>query len=196
MPDTSAERPPSWPAFALAVLMLLAGVAHFAFPQAYRRIVPRAFGDAAFWVWWSGVAELACAGLLAGRRTRRTGALLTIAILVGVFPANVKMALDGGIPGRSFPLGSGGVAWARLPLQIPLVVWAWRVAATAPTAGRRRVDADRASVLAGEGGPDGDLDVKASYKLLHHEVGVGRVGRPRRRLLGRRHSGQLRLGWR
>jgi uncharacterized membrane protein len=133
MPATFAERPSSWPAAALAALMLLAGLAHFAFPQAYRRTVPRAVGDAAFWVWWSGVAQLACAGLLAGRRTRRTGALLTIAVLVGVFPANVKMALDGGIAGRSFPLGSPGVAWGRLPLQIPLVVWAWRVAATAPT---------------------------------------------------------------
>ena len=65
--------------------------------------------------------------------TRRAGALGTIAVLLAVFPANVEVALDGGIPGRPVPLGSPVVAWARLPLQVPKVIWAWRVA---PTAGR------------------------------------------------------------
>ena len=115
-------------ALALAAFMFAAGIAHFAFPRAYQRIVPRLMGDPAFWVRWSGVAEMVCAGLLLDRRTRRFGALATIGVLVTVFPANVKMALDGGIPGEPFPLGSAVVAWARLPLQVPLVVWAWRVA--------------------------------------------------------------------
>ena len=108
--------------------MLVAGLAHFAVPRTYERIVPRLVGDPEFWVRWSGVAEIVCAGLLVGRRTRRAGALATVAVLVAVLPANVKMALDGGIPGRPFPLGSPAAAWARLPLQVPLVVWAWRVA--------------------------------------------------------------------
>ena len=115
-------------ALALAGFMFAAAIAHFAFPRAYQRIVPRLVGDPAFWVRWSGVAELVCAGLLLDRRTRRLGALATIGVLVTVFPANVKTALDGGIPGEPFPLGSAVVAWARLPLQVPLVVWAWRVA--------------------------------------------------------------------
>ena len=115
-------------ALALAALLLVAGLAHFAVPRTYERIVPRLVGDPAFWVRWSGVAEIVCAGLLLDRRTRRLGALATIGVLVAGFPANVKMALDGGIPGEPFPLGSAVVAWARLPLQIPLVVWAWRVA--------------------------------------------------------------------
>ena len=125
------REPSSRPARALAVFMLAAGLAHFAFPGPYRRIVPRPVGDAAFWVRWSGVAEIACAGLLVGRRSRRVGGLATAALLIVVFPANVKMALDGGIPGRPFPLGSPLAAWARLPLQVPLVVWAWRVARAA-----------------------------------------------------------------
>jgi uncharacterized membrane protein len=41
-----------------------------------------------------------------------------------VFPANVQMALDGGVVGQNFPLGSPVVAWLRLPLQVPLVWWA------------------------------------------------------------------------
>jgi uncharacterized membrane protein len=111
--------------------MFVAGVAHFAVPKSYERIVPRVVGDPAFWVRWSGVAEIVCAGLLAVRRTRRAGALATVGVLLAVFPANVRMALDGGIPGRPFPLGSAAAAWARLPLQAPLVMWAWRVAVRA-----------------------------------------------------------------
>ncbi len=116
---------------ALAVLMLGAGLTHFAFPGPYQKIVPRALGHAAFWVRWSGIANLACAGLLMVRRTRRMGALATAVLLLALFPANVKMALDGGIPGEPFPLGSPMMAWARLPLQVPLVIWAWRVASAA-----------------------------------------------------------------
>ena len=108
--------------------MLVAGLAHFAFPATYQRIVPRVVGNPAFWVRGSGVAEIMCAGLLVHKRTRRLGALLTIGVLLAVCPANVKMALDGGIPGEAFPLGSPVVAWTRLPLQIPLVMWAWWVA--------------------------------------------------------------------
>lgn len=85
-------------------------------------------GNPEFWVRWSGVAELACAGLLIVPRTRRVGGLLTIVVLLAVFPANVKMALDGRVPGQPFPLGSPMVAWARLPVQVPMVIWAWRVA--------------------------------------------------------------------
>lgn len=128
MPHEPSTRNSARAAVALALFMLVSGLAHFAAPRAYQRIVPRLLGDPAFWVRWSGVAELACAGLLLDRRTRRIGALATVAVLLAVFPANVKMALDGGIPGRPFPLGSPVVAWARLPVQIPIVLWAWRVA--------------------------------------------------------------------
>ena len=108
--------------------MLVAGLAHFAFPKPYERIVPEGVGNPTFWVHASGVAEIACAALVAGRRTRRFGAWATVVVLLAVFPANVKMAVDGGIVGRPFPLGSPVVAWGRLPVQAPLVIWAWRVA--------------------------------------------------------------------
>ncbi|MCA1691145.1 MAG: hypothetical protein LC733_02690 [Actinobacteria bacterium] len=103
-------------------------MAHFLFPRAYQRIVPRFIGDPSVWVKVSGVAELGCAALVALPRTRRVGAVAAAVLFVAVFPANVKMALDGGIAGEPFPWGSPVVAWLRLPLQIPLVVWAARVA--------------------------------------------------------------------
>ena len=121
-------RPTDRSAIGLAGFLLVAGIAHFVVPRSYERIVPRLFADPAFWVRWSGVAELACAGLVAVPRTRRVGAWLTVVVFVAVFPANVQMAVDGGVPGQPFPWGSPVVAWLRLPLQIPLVLWARRVA--------------------------------------------------------------------
>lgn len=105
-------------AYALAGFLLVAGMAHFVIPRPYQRIVPRVLADPAFWVRWSGVAEIACAALVVHPRTRRPGAVVAAVLFVVVFPANVRMALD----------TDSALAWARLPLQVPLVVWAGRVA--------------------------------------------------------------------
>jgi uncharacterized membrane protein len=104
--------------------MAAAGVSHFLRPGLYRRIVPDPPGHPATVVAVSGAAELACAALLALPRTRRTGARATAALLVAVFPANVKMALDGGYPEMGFPANNRLACWLRLPVQLPLVLWA------------------------------------------------------------------------
>lgn len=109
--------------FGLAGLMVAAGSAHFVFPRHYERIVPRVLGHQRFWVRASGVAELGCAAMLAGRRTSALGGWMTAALFTTVFPANVQMALD-----SRLPEGSAVLAWIRLPLQIPLIVWATSVA--------------------------------------------------------------------
>jgi len=106
--------------------MLVAGVAHFAVPGSYEPLIPRFLGPARAWVYGSGLAELVGAALLNSPRTRRAGAWWTAAVFVLVFPGNVKMALDGGASG-SGPLASPAAAWLRLPLQAPLVWWAWRL---------------------------------------------------------------------
>ncbi len=112
----------------LATVLASAGVAHFVIPDSYQRIVPRSLGHARTLVAVSGVAEIVVALLVAWPRTRRLGGWLAAGLFVAVFPANVQMALDGGIAGEGFPLGSPVVAWARLPLQVPLVAWAVHVA--------------------------------------------------------------------
>jgi uncharacterized membrane protein len=106
--------------------MVAAGAFHFLIPRSYARIVPRFLGHARGLVAVTGVAEVVAGALLAVPGTRRAGAWLTCALLVGVWPANLQMALDGGIVGAGFPLGSAAVAWARVPLQAPLLAWAWR----------------------------------------------------------------------
>ncbi len=100
--------------------MLGAGTLHFVVPGAYERIVPRWLGNPRAWVYGSGVLELAGGALLALPRTRRAGAWLTAATIVAVYPANVQMAIDAGMPRDAL----GWVAWLRLPLQLPLLAWA------------------------------------------------------------------------
>ena len=100
------------------------GVLHFAKPEHYDAIVPRALpGSARFYTYASGVAELGIAGLLTAPKTRRAGALAAIALYTAVFPANVQMAWDW----RHESAFKRVVAFGRLPLQIPLIHSAWKI---------------------------------------------------------------------
>jgi uncharacterized membrane protein len=81
-------------------------------------------GPARTWTYASGVAELAVAAALACPRTRRAGGLASAALLVAVFPADIKMAVDW----RCRPAWQRAIAYCRLPLQVPLVWWGLRVA--------------------------------------------------------------------
>ncbi|QIJ60889.1 DoxX family protein [Streptomyces sp. JB150] len=112
----------------LAGLLAAAGAAHFAVPRQFDAVVPRALpGEPRTWTRVSGAAELALAAGLALPRTRKTAALATAAFFVGVFPANVKMAVDW----RHRPAPLRAAAYGRLPLRLPLVLWARSVAKNA-----------------------------------------------------------------
>ncbi|AYV26120.1 hypothetical protein HET69_36600 [Streptomyces sp. CJ_13] len=113
-------RTPSSPLL-LAGLLAGAAVAHAVAPEKFDAIVPRSLpGTPRQWTYASGVAELALAAGVAHPRTRRVAALATAAFFVGVFPANVKMAVDA----RRRSPTVRAVAVGRLPLQVPLVLWA------------------------------------------------------------------------
>ncbi|WP_328495068.1 hypothetical protein OHS59_21630 [Streptomyces sp. NBC_00414] len=109
----------------LAGLLASAAAAHFAAPRQFDAMVPSALpGPPRNWTYASGVVELALAAGVAVPRTRRVAALATAAFFVGVFPANVQMAVDW----RHRPAPQKAAALARLPLQVPLVLWARGVA--------------------------------------------------------------------
>ena len=109
----------------LATLLATTGVLHFAAPRPFDRIVPRGLpGSPRTWTYLSGVAELAVAAAVAHPRTRQAGGLAAAALFAAVFPANVKMAIDW----RHAPPAHRAVAFGRLPLQVPLIAWALRVA--------------------------------------------------------------------
>ena len=115
----------AWAAGILAAFLATAGTTHLAFPQPFDAMIPRPLpGDPRGWTYLSGVAEIVVAGLVAVPRTRRLGGYAAVALLVAVFPANIAMAIDWS--DRS--AGAQALAYGRLPLQIPLVWWAWRVA--------------------------------------------------------------------
>lgn len=119
-------------AVALAALLAGGGVLHFVVPGHFDQIVPaRLPGTARFWTHASGVAELGVAAAVAAPRTRRLGGPAAAALFVAVFPANVKMAIDWS--DRS--VTEQAIAYGRLPLQVPLVLWAWKVCRDARACG-------------------------------------------------------------
>lgn len=106
----------------LAATFLGAGISHFTNPEFYEPIVPTPLQPyKRELVKWSGVAELACAAGLLVPRTRRRAGTASALLLVAVFPANIQQAIDGGRDDVGGVAGSAGIAWARLPLQIPLI---------------------------------------------------------------------------
>jgi uncharacterized membrane protein len=109
----------------LAGLLALAGVGHFASPRKFDETIPRALpGKPRTWTYASGAVELALAAGLVLPRTRRVAALAAAGFFVGVFPANVQMAVDW----RHRPAPQRAAALGRLPLQVPLVLWARGIA--------------------------------------------------------------------
>ena len=106
----------------MAALLSVAGVMHFVQPRFFDGIVPRVLpGPPRTWTHASGVAELAVAAAVAGPRTRRQGALAAAVLYIAVFPANIQAALD------ARTVAERAVTWIRLPLQVPLVLWALRI---------------------------------------------------------------------
>jgi uncharacterized membrane protein len=119
---------------ALAAVLAVAGVTHFVAPAAYERLIPSFLGGPRPWILGSGVLELVCAAGVAVPRSRRIAAAASAGLFVVVFPGNLTMALDSA--------GYSGlyrtVAFARLPLQVPLVLWALSVARRPDAAERGR----------------------------------------------------------
>lgn len=110
-------------AVALGLGLLVTGILHLVAPAGFASIVPGWLGSPTAWVVVSGLAELACAAGLVLPPTRRAAGFATAALFVVVFPANIQMAVDA-FRGD----GSLLVALVRLPLQVPLVLWALHVA--------------------------------------------------------------------
>jgi uncharacterized membrane protein len=109
-------------------IYVIAGIMHFVAPESYVQIVPPYLPAPMALVYLSGVAEAALGLGMFHSRTRPYAAWGLIALLVAVFPANVYMATSGVvIEGASAPIRdpSSLARWARLPMQVVLIAWAW-----------------------------------------------------------------------
>ncbi|HKY16709.1 MAG TPA: DoxX family protein [Microthrixaceae bacterium] len=116
-------------ALGLAAFIGSAGAMHFIRPDFFDAVVPRWMpGRRRTVTHVSGVMELVGAALVVPRRTRRLGGWWCAATFIGVFPANIQMAVDGGMDDVDPPFDSPAVAWARLPMQLPMIWLAVRVA--------------------------------------------------------------------
>ena len=107
-----------------ATMPVASGVLHFARPKIFEAIMPPALPRHRELVYASGAAELAGGLGTLHPRTRRAAGQLLAATMVGVFPANVHMALNP----EQYPQIPGGrtALYARLPLQGLFVWWALR----------------------------------------------------------------------
>lgn len=99
------------------------GTVHLVKPEVFQPLMPSWVPSQREVIIGSGVAELVCALGLLLPSTRRAAGVASAALLVGVFPGNVKMALDA-MKGSNRPFQA--VSLARLPLQLPLIRGAWR----------------------------------------------------------------------
>ncbi len=127
-PSTVGGEPRRVP-WAMLALMGGAGTTHFTNPGFYDAIVPKWLpGSARTWTYLSGVAELGSAALMALPRTRRIGGWASFATILAVWPANWQSALDGGMPSQKPPFDSAAASWIRLPLQLPMLWGALKVA--------------------------------------------------------------------
>lgn len=109
------------PRRALGRFFVLAGSLHFVIPRTYEAIMPAWLPRHRQLVYASGAAEIAGGLAVMVPATRRAGGLLLIATLVGVFPANINMALHA----ERYSLPRWALL-ARLPLQGALIAWAER----------------------------------------------------------------------
>jgi uncharacterized membrane protein len=109
-----------WAPFGLGALFVGSGTLHLARPELFEALVPAGLPAPDLIILVSGVAELVCAGgLLAGARWAGPASAL---LLLAVFPGNVTFAFTTSAdPSASSVLVA--LAWARLPLQAPLI-WA------------------------------------------------------------------------
>ena len=102
-------------------LFTASGILHLVNPSAFLWLMPEWTPFVIELIVISGVAELIAAFGLAFRL--RWAPIFTALVLLGVWPANWWFAID--VLGQD-DLWLAIAAWARLPLQVPLILWAWR----------------------------------------------------------------------
>lgn len=109
----------------LAGIFAASGTVHLLKPDAYELIMPAWVPAHREVILGSGVAELLLAAGLLSSRTRSLAGWGSLGLLIGVYPANVKMATDA-VAGDNTAFKAA--AFARLPLQWPMIRMALKAA--------------------------------------------------------------------
>jgi uncharacterized membrane protein len=100
-----------------------AGVLHFVVTRRYVAVMPAYLPAPRELVLISGAAEIAggIGVLVPVPAVQRSAAWGLVALLVAVMPANINMATHS----AEFAAIPAWALWVRLPLQLPLIYWAW-----------------------------------------------------------------------
>jgi len=108
----------------MGTLYLSAGALHLLITPRYVAIMPPYLPAPRILVLISGTAEIAggLGILLPIAAVQRAAAWGLIALLIAVMPANINMVTNH----VDFPAIPLWAVWLRLPLQLPLIYWAWR----------------------------------------------------------------------
>lgn len=104
--------------------LLVMGILHVVVPKPFLAIIPKQLGAPKFWNLLAAGAELGAGALLLqdDPAKRRAGAWLALLTFIGVYPANINMAIEAGAPTNPKAVG----AWLRLPMQFPMIRQAYR----------------------------------------------------------------------
>ncbi|MDW9378690.1 hypothetical protein [Chryseobacterium sp. JV558] len=111
----------------MAVFIIFTGFAHFKFQKGMAMMIPEFIPARIFWVYLTGVLEIAAGVGLMIPAVRETTAMLLIIFYVLVFIANINSSrkrinifkADYTGPGMKY------LYRQRIPMQIILIVWTW-----------------------------------------------------------------------
>jgi uncharacterized membrane protein len=127
-------RRPSIGRLLIGILYLTTGTLHFIHTATYVAIMPPYLPAHRTLVFLSGAAEIGGGLGILIPATQRAAAWGLVALLIAVMPANIYMVTDH----TNFPEIPLWAVWLRLPLQLPLIYWAWLYTRTSESSLRRR----------------------------------------------------------
>lgn len=106
--------------------LLSMGVAHVVAPDPFIKIIPERLPNPRALNLLAAAAEAAAGILLLTNdpKKQRLGGVIATATLVGVYPANIDMAIKAGPPTNPKAIA----AWLRLPMQFPMIRSAYLLA--------------------------------------------------------------------
>lgn len=113
--------------FGMATFIIFTGLAHFKFQKGMALMIPDFFPAKLFWVYFTGILEIAAGIGLLIPKIREITAILLILFLFIVFIANINSSkkkvnlfkADFTGPGMDYLFKE------RLPMQIILIAWTW-----------------------------------------------------------------------
>ena len=111
----------------MAVFIIFTGLSHFKFQKGMAMMMPDFVPAKIFWVYFTGVIEIAAGVGLMIPSMRETTAILLIIFLILVFVANINSSkkninifkADYTGPGMNY------LYKERIPMQIILIAWTW-----------------------------------------------------------------------